>query len=116
MGSLKARDSALDTKLDSVVSRLMEHRKVLAHLTTLRSSMERASQSVDDLSTQYGGTEPSMLVQPVPDSSDLGTEREVTLQPPSPSPATNGSPAPGLNGQPTDAPVTEAPTGESAAS
>ncbi len=111
MGSLKARDNALDTKLDSVVSRLMEHRKVLAHLTTLRSSMERASQSVDDLSTQYGGTEPSMLIQPVPEPSEA--EREVTLQP-NPAASTSAvspSPSPtGLNGLPAKA------KGESAAS
>ena len=83
LGSLKQRDVALNTKLDSVIGRLMGHRKVLAHLSTLRAGMERASTSVNDLSSEYGSTEPAMLIKPVEADAPL-PERDVTLQPPQP--------------------------------
>jgi energy-coupling factor transporter ATP-binding protein EcfA2 len=64
--ALHDRDRALDGQLEAVIGKLMEHRKVLAHLATLKASSERAAQGIDELSVEYGGTEPEMLIQPAP--------------------------------------------------
>ena len=63
---LKERDVVLDKQLDEIVAELMEHRKVLAHLSTLKGGLEQASASVEELAAEYGRTEPSMLIQPLP--------------------------------------------------
>ncbi len=83
---LETRDAVLDGHLDDVVGRLMEHRKVLAHLSTLRAQTERAQGSMEELNESYGDTEPEMLIQPA------ATEEPVhTLAPsPAPSPAPQG--------------------------
>jgi GTPase SAR1 family protein len=63
--TLRERDEVLEEVLDGLVGLLMEHRRVLAHLGTLRSQTERAQAAVDQLSDEYGSTEPERLIQPL---------------------------------------------------
>ena len=63
---LRKRDGELEGQLEDVVARLMEHRKVLAHLSTLRGQCEKALGSIDGLADEYGGTEPEELIRPLP--------------------------------------------------
>jgi len=63
--TLRERDQRLENRLDDVVTRLMEHRKVLAHLATLRTQTSRAQGRIEDLTVEYGSTEPELLIQPV---------------------------------------------------
>ncbi|MCP3919713.1 MAG: GTPase domain-containing protein [bacterium] len=64
--ALRDRDAEFEVQIDEVVARLMEHRKVLAHLSTLKGQTERASGAVIDLTHEYGSTEPELLIQPAP--------------------------------------------------
>lgn len=63
---LKAREEEIGTELQLVVDRLMDHRKVLSHLASLRTLATRAKGGVDELTAVYGRTEPEKLIQPVP--------------------------------------------------
>lgn len=64
--ALRRRDADLEGRMETVVGKLMEHRKVLAHLSTLRGQTEKAGRAVAALTDEYGETEPEMLIQPVP--------------------------------------------------
>tara|TARA_R110002126_G_scaffold6119_14_gene32302 strand:- start:1560 stop:3752 length:2193 start_codon:yes stop_codon:yes gene_type:complete len=64
--ALHERDTFLDGQLEEVVGSLMERRKVLAHLATLRTAAAHAGTSVDELIAEYGATEPERLIQPAP--------------------------------------------------
>ncbi|MDA1267164.1 MAG: dynamin family protein, partial [Planctomycetota bacterium] len=64
--ALRARDGVLEERLGDVVEQLMDHRKVLAHLSTLRTQAMRAGGEIDQLSEVYGGTEPERLIEPIP--------------------------------------------------
>ncbi|MFT5197790.1 MAG: GTPase SAR1 family protein [Planctomycetota bacterium] len=64
--ALKTRDTELDVQLTQIVSDLMEHRKVLAHMAALSSQLESAIQGIQGLTEQYSETEPTMLIQPAP--------------------------------------------------
>ena len=90
---LRERDRQLEQRLDEVVARLMEHRKVLAHLSTLRTLTGRALKAIEDLEGEYGSTEPEKLIQP------LGTpEPRIAIVPPA-----------GPIARPASAPVTVTP-------
>ncbi|MEZ6002627.1 MAG: dynamin family protein [Planctomycetota bacterium] len=83
--ALKRRDQELELELNETVSHLMEHRKVLAHLTTLGEKLEAATQGIQTLDDQYAETEPTMLIQPA--------EAPLMLQPfPSPHASTPTQP------------------------
>ena len=62
---LRVRDEELEAQLTDVVANLMRHRKVLAHLSSLRQQTERISGEVDALTDEYGGTEPERLIEPL---------------------------------------------------
>ncbi len=64
--TLKTRDMELDQQLTKTVGDLMEHRKVLAHLTTLSNELDSAVAGIAGLTEQYSDTEPTMLIQPAP--------------------------------------------------
>lgn len=66
---LHERDNELEERLGETVSKLMDHRKVLAHLSTLRTQTEQAAEGVLELSEEYGGTEPERLIQPIPSTA-----------------------------------------------
>ena len=83
--ALRRRDADLEQRLGSVVSRLMEHRKVLAHLTTLRTQTERALGAIDHLSDQYCETEPDELIRPMP--AESGPRSAPSMGPIPPLPA-----------------------------
>ena len=63
---LKQRDDALSGELQTVVDSLVEHRKVLSHLASLRAAGARTRGGVEELTTTYGQTEPEKLIQPAP--------------------------------------------------
>ena len=63
--ALRKRERELEEQMECVVGRLMEHRKVLAHLSTLRGHTDKARGAIAELSEEYGETEPEMLIQPV---------------------------------------------------
>jgi len=88
--ALKTRDGELDKELGEIVSTLMEHRKVLAHLTELETQLQAAKEGVEQLSEMYAETEPTMLIQPAPPEMELKpkappvvlpTEEESVSQP-----------------------------------
>jgi hypothetical protein len=62
--ALRDRDGILDTHLYEVVSQLMEHRKVLAHLMSLWTRTESARTALHGLTAEYGNTEPTRLIEP----------------------------------------------------
>jgi hypothetical protein len=62
--ALRDRDGILDTHLYDVVSQLMEHRKVLAHLMSLWTRTESARTALHGLTAEYGNTEPTRLIEP----------------------------------------------------
>ncbi len=66
---LRERDSGLVIRVDEVVSQLMDHRKVLARLSTLQQETDRASDLIKGLGNEYGGTEPERLIEPLPAAS-----------------------------------------------
>ncbi|MEO1695991.1 MAG: dynamin family protein [Planctomycetota bacterium] len=63
---LKGRDEELAKEVDSVVDQLVEHRKVLSHLASLRTVAAQARGGVDELAAEYAQTEPEKLIQPAP--------------------------------------------------
>ncbi len=63
---LRERDEELEGELTRVVRQLMDHRRVLAHLSTLQHQAERAAGQISSLTEQYGGTEPERLIEPLP--------------------------------------------------
>ena len=63
---LKDRDNALSGEIQIVVDRLVEHRKVLSHLASLRTQTAQVRGGVEELTTTYGHTEPEKLIQPAP--------------------------------------------------
>lgn len=69
---LKDRDNALSAETQAVVDRLVEHRKVLSHLASLRTASAQARGGIEELTATYGQTEPEKLIQPVP-SAQLPT-------------------------------------------
>lgn len=81
ISALNERDLVLEAQLDNTVSSLMEHRKVLAHLATLQTTMERATGAISELAEQYVSAEPAMLIRPVDEVALGETEPDVTLQP-----------------------------------
>ena len=60
------RDDALSGEIQTVVDSLVEHRKVLSHLASLRAAGARTRGGVEELTTTYGQTEPEKLIQPAP--------------------------------------------------
>lgn len=79
---LRVRDEELEQLLDETVGLLMDHRKVLAHLSTLRAQAERASGEIESLSEEYVGTEPERLIQPLPAASLPAPPVEVATEEP----------------------------------
>ena len=63
---LKERDVKLETEIQTVVDRLVRHRKILSHFSALRTETARARGGVEQLSQTYGQTEPERLIQPAP--------------------------------------------------
>jgi len=63
--TLAQRDEELEGELNAVVRDLMDHRKVLAHLSSLRQQADRAGGEIETLADQYGGTEPERLIHPL---------------------------------------------------
>jgi len=63
--ALRERDVALGQNIDGVVSQLMEHRKVLAHIMSLWTRTETARQALKGLTAEYGDTEPTRLIEAV---------------------------------------------------
>jgi len=84
--ALRKRDADLDQRMEQVVKKLMEHRKVLAHLSSLRSQTSKAQGALAHLADEYGETEPEMLIQPlgadvprpVPAPAPIATHPSVT--------------------------------------
>lgn len=63
---LKQRDDELSGEIQTVVDKLVEHRKVLSHLASLRTAGAQARGGVEELTQTYGQTEPEKLIQPAP--------------------------------------------------
>ncbi len=61
---LKQRDAELDKQIGVLVDELMEHRKVLGHLSSLRSRATQAMSALQELTEEYGETEPEHLIDP----------------------------------------------------
>jgi hypothetical protein len=61
---LRDRDEALEMHINEVVSQLMEHRKVLAHIMSLWTRTESARTALHGLTAEYGNTEPTRLIEP----------------------------------------------------
>ena len=105
--ALRKRDEALEEQIDGVVSQLMEHRKVLAHIMSLWTRTETARQALQGLTAEYGNTEPTRLIEPAQaaapmrpapiHSGPLGTQ--LLADP-------NSEPAP-MNGPPERVPESE---------
>jgi hypothetical protein len=62
--ALRERDEVLEEHINDVVSQLMEHRKVLAHIMSLWTRTESARTAIHGLTTEYGSTEPTRLIEP----------------------------------------------------
>lgn len=65
-GELKRRDGELSEEIQGVVDRLVENRKVLSHLASLRTAGAQSRGGLEELTATYGQTEPEKLIQPAP--------------------------------------------------
>ncbi|HIG86092.1 MAG TPA: hypothetical protein EYQ25_03530 [Planctomycetes bacterium] len=63
--ALARRDGELEVKGNELVRRLLERRRVLAHLSTLGERAEGAMAKIEELSLEYGATEPDLLIVPM---------------------------------------------------
>lgn len=63
---LAERSEALSAEISEVSDRLVEHRKVLSHLASLRTAGVQARGGVEELTQTYAQTEPEKLIQPAP--------------------------------------------------
>jgi energy-coupling factor transporter ATP-binding protein EcfA2 len=63
------RESLLGDELDASVAALMEHRRLLAHLASLRTLSLRARAGVDELQERYAKTKPNELIELAPDGT-----------------------------------------------
>jgi hypothetical protein len=67
--SAAERESLLGDELDAAVAALMEHRRLLAHLASLRTLSMRARSGVDELQDRYAKTKPDELIELAPDGT-----------------------------------------------
>lgn len=81
---LKVRDGELAEEIEAVLARLVEHRRILSHLASLRTVAAQARGGVDELSSTYEQTEPEKLIQPAPAGQlpSFGETFEVMLPEP----------------------------------
>jgi len=63
--SLAKRDKELELKVNELVRRLLEQRRILAHLSTLKERAGVATSKIEELSLEYGATEPDLLIVPM---------------------------------------------------
>ncbi|MEM6671445.1 MAG: GTPase domain-containing protein [Planctomycetota bacterium] len=63
---LREREEVVGEELQCVVDRLMEQRRVLSHLASLRTQATHTRAGVEELVKAYGQTEPEELIQPAP--------------------------------------------------
>jgi len=85
------RESILGDELDRAVASLMEHRRLLAHLSSLRTLAARTQAGVDELQERYARTKPDELIELAPEGTiptpmirpapPLGDLRDVELAP-----------------------------------
>jgi hypothetical protein len=85
------RESVLGDELDTAVATLMEHRRLLAHLSSLRTLSVRTRAGIDELTERYARTRPDDLIELAPDGTiptpavmvpqPTGTLRDVELAP-----------------------------------
>ncbi|MEM9382875.1 MAG: dynamin family protein [Planctomycetota bacterium] len=84
---LKAREDEIGKELQVVVDRLMDHRKVLSHLASLRTQATQVQGGVEDLIATYGATEPEKLIQPAPAAQLPSFSQTTTAEAPTSLPA-----------------------------
>ena len=51
--------------MNELVRRLLEQRRILAHLSTLKERAGVATSKIEELSLEYGATEPDLLIVPM---------------------------------------------------